>query len=255
MLAHARRAAGSAAALSLFLSMLVASPLAAQQRGPSLEEVRARLAEMPAAALTGNVVAVQRGGIRLKTASGETHDVQVIEQLTVVYVTGTATRDFLKAGLFVRFTAEKIDRKGTASGAITEVALFTPTETVQPGVATDSEDNMGPWYVAGQIKSITKRGRAVVVAGEDTVKVDIPEDATIVLETADYSIVQEGDAISVVGRTVKLPMGDEDIGQNVAEQVEVTLAKPATGGKKPRKPRQTAEKPAEEKPANGAANE
>jgi len=57
----------------------------------------------------------------------------VIPRQAKIELTGTATADFLRPGLYVRFTAE-VDKHGTAKEKVAQLSIFTPSRETPPGL-------------------------------------------------------------------------------------------------------------------------
>jgi hypothetical protein len=252
----APRRTAVALALLAVACCLPSAPAGAQQ-----PDLRTQLANLPIAMVSGKVVGYEGDKIFMKTATEAPYIIQVVGQpaenpISQVQVIGTAPREFLAAGMFLRFSAPEMDKKGTAKGDLTELAIFEPSEAAQPGVSSDDPElKEGPFFIAGQIKSITKTGKATINTGRLAVKATIPEDAVIELLVSNYQLAREGDEITVSGRLVQQAQvgeGETKPALVVGETIDIKLIEPATlPGKKPkpRKPKPTTEGEGDSTPA------
>lgn len=200
------------------------------------------LAAQPKPALVeadGTIALVSPMGVRITTSTNQVWLFRVNPK-TEVQVTGTAEADFLRPGLFIEFTAE-VDRKGTATGEVTELTIFAPTMQKFPGLfpaggftpqpdPTAKPDPKAPtsYKVMGQITAI-KKEQITVNAGRGTVRFDLAADPKIGVEIADpkvaLSLMHQGDKIKVRGTSTQDGFGE-------AQQMEVELAQPLSGAKK-----------------------
>ena len=137
-----------------------------------------------------------------------------------------------------------------AKAPIDELYVVTPSETALPGIHADGEgDAEQPrakqkganetLVIVGTIKLI-KENQLQIVADGKAIKVELAKDAEIKVEVDDYTLAVAGDEITVRGRTVQPPQGQE-AGQVFGEEVTITLADPlAATSKAPAKKKKTA---------------
>ncbi len=181
--------------------------------------------------LQGKIVAVQRGLIKVVNDENQEGLIQIDPEKTKVNVTGTALRSVLRNGMFVRFSGRF--KRGTATEPIEMLQIFEPTEGLGIGVFPDDPtDPNSETVVAGPLRGF-KKGKLTIAAGNEKVQAVLAETAEITLEVSDYSIVQAGDNIEVLGYLFAP-------GKVIATEVYITLAKPlGEPEKKPRKRRST----------------
>lgn len=231
--------------------MLAVTPAAAQNLLPKGAE--AELAKFVPATVKAKVSEVEPGKIIMESSTGDKYEVQVYDNYAEVEVTGTAKFEYLRTGVQVRFTIAEVDKKGNASGAMTDLTIYTHSDDFPPGVQSDDlEGKGGPWLVQGQIKTITKTGKATIAAGKTQVKVQFEESAEIKIACRDYAMAGDGDDIEVNGHIIEPPLtngGKTTSGQMVAKVVEIKLAQPA--GVPPKKTAKKPTKPGKGKPEKG----
>lgn len=227
---------------------LVVGPVSAQNLLPKGAE--AELAKFVPATVKAKVIEVEPGKVVMESATGDKYEVQIYDNYAETEVTGTAKFEFLRTGVPIRFTIAELDKKGNATGNLSDLTVFTPSDDFPPGVQSDDlEGKGGPWLVQGQIKNITKAGKATVAAGKTQVKVQFEESAEIKIACRDYMMAQEGDDIEVNGHVIEPPLtndGKTTSGKMVAKVVEIKLAQPA--GVPPKKTAKKPTKPAKGKP-------
>jgi hypothetical protein len=221
--------------------VLLLSSLAALSTSPALAQKisdadKAQVMQLMLVNVSGKVAGVQAGKVFVTTSADEQYIIHVFENMANVGVTGTAQLDYLKPGVFVRFTVPEIDKKGNATGELTDFSIYTPSEDIRPSVLSDDvTGEKGPWLVSGRIQSITKKGKATIDCGTAKIKVQFPESPEIKVEVRDYSLAQEGDEVLVTGFLAKPPkdmQGEAQVAEVVGETVEINLAEPLTGAKK-----------------------
>ncbi|MBN2474696.1 MAG: hypothetical protein JXB62_08810 [Pirellulales bacterium] len=205
-------------------------------------------------AADGSVEAVGRGAIRMLTTSNQVWMVW-IDPKAVIHVSGTAEPDFVRPGMFIRFTAE-IDKRGDAQNKIDKLTLFTPSKENPVGIWPEGaapaaggegaanepgsgfgEDVVGPrspttavYSVAGQITG-NRRGKLSVNALRAVVNIELAEKAAVAVDLADYTVAKNGDKISV--SKGKMVVGRPGVAQ--ASELNIELAQPLAlpGRKKP----------------------
>ena len=221
-------------------------------------EVRPPKPRMEPFAAKGTLRAVMPGRFQILTDSAQNWIV-FVDPKAIVHVTGTAEPDFLKVGMFVRFTAE-VDKRGLVKDKLKQLTIFTPSPLVFPGIWPEGQEpsagkpaearkrfgtgtGAGPaagkpptsnvYTVAGQIAG-SRKGRLTVNTGRAAVRIQVADDAKIDVDFADYSVAKPGDRISVTkGKMFAGRMG-------IAQALELTikLSKPlALPKKKPARTR------------------
>lgn len=168
---------------------------------------------------------------------------------TEVQVTGTAVKEFLRPGMFVRFSAA-LNAKGRSSEEIDLLTIFTPNEQRKLGIfregfaEEEEQDNTTRYLVAGQLASF-KKGRLSVAIGRRKVQVTVAADATIKVDVNDLSLVRPGDKIEVKGHFFKK---GAVLGKTVTIELRQPLGVAQEKKKKtPRSRRRSPKKPAAEK--------
>lgn len=168
---------------------------------------------------------------------------------TEVEVTGRAQPDFLRSGMYVRYSAG-FNAKGKSSDKIDLVTIFTPNKIRKVGVFREGfvEKEGGnkagaitQFLVCGQLASF-KNGKMTVVVNGKKVRVDVAKDVKIMVDVSDPSLVKKGDKIEVRGYYFKK-------GTVFGESVKIELSEPLGGAKKkskkpkkPKKPKRFASK-------------
>ncbi|MCH8923577.1 MAG: hypothetical protein IIA67_10575 [Planctomycetes bacterium] len=170
---------------------------------------------------------------------------------TEVQVTGTAKADFLRRGMYIRFSAG-FDAKGKSSDTIDLLTIFTPDESRKLGIFREGfaagDDEVGKkagatkqFLVSGQLASF-KNGIMSVVVGGTKVQIAVAEDAQINVDVNDASLAQKGDKIEVEGHYFQK-------GAVLGKIVKIELSKPLVGtAKKSKKKPKKSKRPAAKKP-------
>ena len=210
--------------MTLAIGWGLVSPVHAQRRQqPTVVEMTLY------SGLKGQVVGIRPGMIQWTDDAGEPMYVKLTPQ-TQIQVMGTADPDFLRPGLFVRFSASLNDR-GEVGGEVAELTIFTPRDGYSVGIFSDSDDPTatdGQSFVAGQLKTL-RNSKFVVAVGNQQVRGELATEPKVKLALADYSLAQPGDQITVTG------VGFER-DKIEARGIEIHLAEPlSTGKKKPRR--------------------
>lgn len=192
--------------------------------------------------LDGTVTALKPGpdnsGVfEIKASDKKTYFVKVEPKKTKIKVAGTALPNFLKPGLFVRFTA--FLTRNAVKEPVSSMQLFIPEEGYQTGVFKDNpEDKKSDSLVAAQIKSI-KNGKLMMLSvGNQQIKVTLADECEIEVEVSDFTLARPGDKIEVKGRVVEEP------DQVAANDVDITLVEPLSAPEddKKKKPARAAKK-------------
>ena len=224
-------------------------------------------------AAEGTVHGVMPGQIQMMTATNQPWIV-FLDPMSKVHVRGTAEPDFLKRGMFIRFSAQ-LDKRGKSQSPIAELTVFTPSAETPVGIwpagaapvmgaeganqfgATFGPGvNAGPgaakapatsfYTVGGQITG-ERKGKLTVNAGRGIVQIELTESPVINVDFADYTVVRKGDKISVRGRMFR---GRQGFAQ--AQELTIEVAQPLTDPRrKPTKPKAIPPRPPQqpEKPA------
>ena len=203
---------------------------------------RSRIGEVSAEDVSGTVVGVELGKVFLKNSTDDQYAVEVYDKFSNVEVTGKAKFEYLRPGVFVRFTVAEKDKKGNATGEISGLTVCSPDDLPAGVESDDLEGVSGPWLVTGLIKQIAKTGKATVAAGQTAIKIQFPEDIDIAIASRDYGLAQEGDTVTVNGHEIVAPDAKTP-GRFVAVKLDIQLVEPAgippKKGKKPAKPAKT----------------
>ncbi len=236
---------------------LVASADAQVRRGDAPKPKMERFAA------DGTVQGIAAGKIWILTNTNQKWLI-LIDPKATIHVVGTAELDFLKLGHFIRFTAA-VDQRGRVQEKIGELALFTPRQPAEIGVWPEGDDtgddtgddnttdqfddgtNRRPpvatvrlYSIAGRIVGIRK-GKVTVNAGRGMFQIELAEQPKITVDLADYSVVRQGDKISIrKGKMPPVQVPPGQVGWAKATELTIEMAHPLTG---PRKPRPVKPKP------------
>lgn len=141
----------------------------------------------------GTVVGATSEGIVVSDGT-KTYNVKAKVGQQVMHVTGKLRLDQLKPGMIVRFTS---NIKGTKiEEPITDIKIFTPNDGFPPGILQD--DSGSGATITGQLTKI-KEGDISVSAGRKKFTAKIAENASIMVESIDYTIASPGDPVEVDG--------------------------------------------------------
>jgi len=213
----------------------------------------------------GTIEGLMPNGIQINSNANQRWVIMIPRQAKVE-VTGTATADFLRPGLYVRFTAE-VDKHGTVKEKVAQLSIFTPSRETPPGLFSPEAGGAGigggafdgfgagpgggvgkppigigkaPGKIPGKAVPV-ETAKTYTVAGQITsarnnkltvnaataaIKFEVTDDAAIDVKVADYSLARKGDKVSVQGRMVK-----GRLGMGEAISVKIELASPLSGGK------------------------
>ncbi|MBX7168929.1 MAG: hypothetical protein K1X74_21510 [Pirellulales bacterium] len=145
---------------------------------------------------------------------------------TRVKLSGEALVEFLRPGMYVRFSGPL--NRNTARQPVEELQLFLPTDGYEVGVMLDpSGDRNAPAVVAGQLKTL-KSGKLTVAADGKQIKAELAPEVKITVEMSDFTLARPGDAIRVIGRQV-------EPGKVIGDEIEITLAEPLKALEDPKK--------------------
>jgi hypothetical protein len=165
------------------LMICVDSPAAAQEKKKSVR-----------VSLKGQVLGVSPGIIRAK-AEGKPYLLKVNQDRNTLSITGTIPSDQLKAGLIVRCTGKL---KGNAlEEELTELTVHTAADGYQANVLQDGPDE--PATIIGRLTRVKDKS-LVIAAGKKTVSARLADDAKILVDTKDYSVLKGGEAVHFDGQ-------------------------------------------------------
>jgi hypothetical protein len=189
------------------------SPSAAQRR-PNLPRDNISSA--------GTIKALAPGVMHVENVGGDEWLLRVEASPQDVILTGSALPGFLRPGMFVQFKGLFTNR-GVAQEALQQVKIFSPKKTTKLGAEKDAagpdtkannfsafitkapEEETEPeaketsWYnVTGVIKKNKVRNLTVSV-GRSDLKVELAEDAEILLNINDYRLARVGDEVEFEG--------------------------------------------------------
>jgi hypothetical protein len=214
----------------------------------------------PETTINGTVAGAIRGSLAVLDDKGQRWQV-FVPPMAKVQVTGVATADYLRSGLFVEFKAD-VDEHGTAKEKVGELAIVTLSPERQPGLyppevageqpiaAVDGvePDRMGkagkpakrPASKGGATSAITagsyrvvgklttgRGGKCAVQTGRGMVMFELTEQPVVTLNVSDYTIATQGAKASIKG--VAMP-GRAGILR--ANDVKIELSEPVAGMKK-----------------------
>jgi hypothetical protein len=143
--------------------------------------------------LTGQVVSAAPGLFTAK-ADGKVYTIKFKTERNIVAVTGNLAIDQLQRGMLVRCTGTL---KGNAiEGEVAEVKLYGAADGYQSGILQDAPDQ--PATVSGQLAKLTDRS-LTIAAGRKNVNVRLAQNAAVVVDTKDYSMLKGGEQIQFDG--------------------------------------------------------
>ena len=218
----------------------------------------------------GTVEKIVPGGVVMTTKDGPAINV-VVGPATKLHLTGSATADFIKAGVAVEFTAE-LDMKYTAKEKVTSLTAITLTAERRAGLFPQGAAGAGPaaqnnfgfpaggdgvadpapaekgakkaekpkaadavklpgTFVVRGTVRSYKDGELTVKTGKGTVKAALADDVQIAVNLAEISHAKKGDAIAVRGRGPRQGQQGQQ-GTIQADSVTIQAAAPLTGPKK-----------------------
>jgi hypothetical protein len=152
-----------------------------------------------------------------------------------IEVTGTADPDFLKPGLWVKFSGD-FDKKGKATAPVNQLEIVDQrtamvnekekgrsglngadaTEKKAKGAATSAAPNSGP--ILGKITAY-KNNELTLETGGGTLKADLGNNPSIKVNVSEFTWAQPGDTVDVKGWYMQP-------GAAVAQDIKVTLKNP-----------------------------
>ena len=188
--------------------------------------------------ISGTIQAMAVGRIQILSDSNENWMI-ALSPKTKVQVTGEASADILRPGMFVQLKAE-VDKRGVAADKIEELTIITPSQQKPPGVFHQpggegvNPDGFpagkaaagGSATVRGKIASY-KRNKLQIQVDRGTVLCELSENPKIHLDLTDYSMARKGDKIKA--QCLKMA---GSTGPVQAMQVKIDLAGPLGEKKK-----------------------
>lgn len=143
--------------------------------------------------LRGTVVSATPGLFTAK-AEGKVYKLKFNTERNIVAVTGNLERSQLQRGMLVRVVGPL---KGTSvEGEVAEVKVYGAADGYLAGVLQDAPDQ--PATISGQLAKI-KDNHLTIAAGRKNVNVKLADDAQVVVDTKDYTILRGGEAIHFDG--------------------------------------------------------
>lgn len=177
--------------LAIFVPALAVLCLVLGTAGPAGAQEKKKSVRV---SLKGEVLGVSPGIIRAK-AEGKQYQLKVNEDRNTLSITGTIPSDQLQAGLIVRCTGKL---KGNAlAEELTELTVHTAADGYQANVLQDRPDE--PATVIGRLTRV-KDNSLVIAAGRKTVSARLADDAKILIDTKDYSVLKGGEAVHFDGQ-------------------------------------------------------
>ena len=213
------------------------SPGTAQQRQQQLQQQQMQQA-MTTFDVSGTIEAIAAGRIQVLSDSNENWMIALTPK-TKVQVSGEASADFLRPGMFVQLKAE-VDKRGVAADKIEELTIITPSQQKTPGVfhqpggegvnpdgfPAGKAAASGSATVRGKIASY-KKNKLQIQVDKGTVLCELSENPKISLDLTDYSMARKGDKIKA--QCLKMAGA---AGPVQAMQVKIELAGPLGEKKK-----------------------
>jgi len=215
----------------ILMAIAADSPGAQRWRTPKLNPVT----------IDGTVERVSPGMILAVNDKDQRQWVIGPERTTKIFVTGTATLDFLRPKMLVQFNAP-VDEKGAVKDKVAELTIVTaatanqsapppakikgktpgkPDKKSDPPAATDES--------GGKVGSImgVHGHKLSVKAGGKLMQIELTEEAKINISVDIAAWAAKGDKIQAKGKSAS-----NNPGVCYAEEVTITLAEPLTSGKK-----------------------
>ena len=188
--------------------------------------------------VSGTIAAMAAGRIQMLSDSKENWMI-ALSPKTNVQVTGEASADFLRPGMFVQLRAE-VDKRGVAADKVEELTIVTPSQQKAPGVfhqpgaegvnpdgfPAGKAAASGSATVRGKIASY-KRNKLQIQVDKGTVLCELSDNPKIHLDLADYSMARQGDKIKVHGLKMAGAAGSVQ-----AMEVKIEIAGPLGEKKK-----------------------
>jgi preprotein translocase subunit YajC len=209
----------------------------AQQRQQQLQQQQLQQA-MTTVDISGTIEAIAAGRIQILADSNENWMI-ALSPKTKVQVTGEASADILRPGMFVQLKAE-VDKRGVAADKIEELTIITPSQQKAPGVfhqpggegvnpdgfPAGKTAASGSSTVRGKIASY-KKNKLQIQIDKGMVLCELSENPKISLDLTDYSMARQGDKIKAQCLKIAGATGPVQ-----AMQVKIELAGPLGEKKK-----------------------
>ncbi|MFV1966573.1 MAG: hypothetical protein ACC628_14200 [Pirellulaceae bacterium] len=229
----------------------------------------------------GKIKAIGGGVMHVENVGGDEWLVRVEAEPQNIILTGSALPTFLRPGMFVQFKG-LFTKRGIAQERITQLKVFSPQKSTKLGAVVQSagpdtaKNNLGAflvqapkeepdpeavqtnWYsVTGVIKGHKLRKMTVNV-GRSDLKIELAENAEIVLNINDYRIARVGDEVEFEGwnypgqkqlvHATRLSIrADKPFGEAIKKKLPGTAGAKAAAKKK-KKPAAKKKKPGKNNP-------
>ena len=230
---------------------LGASSLSAQRRGVQRGGGQGRVGRMAMETLrtTATVKAATPRMLQVVTDDGQQWLVSVPANLENLVFQATATPDWLRPGMTVRFNAtvtmEKRMREITIKDPITELTVATVRPNVGMGVFPENQYDQRNDLFGGKSETRKKsggsepvetscliigrlvehkEGRLRIAAGRIPVKAELADKAEVTVEVHDVMWVRPGDKVELTARFIPGRAGRAE-----GQQMTITAAAPLTG--------------------------
>jgi hypothetical protein len=217
-----------AVGLTLCLPTLLHAQLPAQQYNPYRSQTgRQQQATMQPLEVSGTIRMVARTGIALTNNMNQTWRVAILP-VTKVQVTGPATRDCLRSGLAVEFTAD-IDSHGAIQGKVDSLTVITLTKDKQMGLSSpDADSGFGEPAAddSGKPAKRTTRTSAKTAKTAKTAKAAPHAQAAGNYRIIGQLVVGRGGALSVKPGRTMLPFELAEQPKINLDVADLTLARP-----------------------------
>jgi hypothetical protein len=190
----------------------------------------------------GTILDVGTAGLQMATERNSRWMIQVLPGQSQVRIEGTAETSFLHPGLSIRFSG-KLDKKGALQGELKELEIFTPVGKSSRGIFPSGSDDKakpitkfeeGAYSIRGTLSSY-KEGEFTIAAGRK-ITGKIAKDAKITVRVDDFSLAQKDDTLKMKGfyyGNSRPSPSQGRLGQAIAKEITVTMAKPLVGVQKP----------------------
>jgi len=179
----------------------------------------------------GTVDSVMAGGIMVNGKDGKKYGVGFPPNAKVT-MSGNASPDVLKAGMYVQFTVN-LDDKKKPTGEATKIQIIEPSAISSPGVFSEKGPDgkpgePGPYFVRGTVKSY-RDGTLNVTADKTALAVIVPSSASIPVTVGEWQLANPGDTITGDGSAFAVQQGVTPV---IGERIEIKAVAPITGKKK-----------------------
>lgn len=212
---------------------ILAQPALAQKERPKRETVQ----------LVGTIEGIERGVAKVIDAQQAEWYVKMEPKGTFSY-SGSAEADWLKRGMWVRFTT-KFNAEGEPQEMLRDVVVFQPKKDDKLGIYSNQSgatfknpftksladdipesERLKSYTVAGRLKGV-KKDELSVQAGRLTLSIPIDERTKYRVEVPDPSLIRQGDDVTIRGW--KVPNAENAV---MASSLTVTAKEPLGKPKK-----------------------